>query len=467
MPVAIKFENISKQYRLGEVGTGTLSHDLHRAWAKLRGKPDPFAKVGQNNDRTLKSSVASNQPSEDATSGSGPLPSVNTWDYVWALKDIDFEVQEGEILGIIGRNGAGKSTLLKILSRVTAPTTGSIKAKGRIASLLEVGTGFHPELTGRENIYLNGAILGMRRHEITCKLEEIVEFSGCAKYIDTPVKRYSSGMTVRLGFAVAAHLDCEILVVDEVLAVGDVEFQKKCIGKMKEVSFGSGKTVLFVSHNMTAMSALCTTGLLLESGRSQITKNLQDAICGYLKSDLGPAATVWTGSKGDSDVELIGASIAKQSVTGWNSNLPIVLNVRVVVRTPVNGLIVAWKVRNSSEQLVAYTAAEDMFAPPGVITSPGTYNYSLEIPGNTFAAGDYDFSLDLGIHNLRQIVPQNEVSFSIRLENTMGIGRRYPGGWNNCVRAAWIWDTKSIPSSTIVDGEEYSVSSNNDATTKI
>ena len=213
MTTVLKAENISKQYRLGQVGTGTLSHDLNRLWYRMRGKEDPYLKLGEENDRA----------------GSG------TAGYVWALKDINFEIQQGEMIGIIGKNGAGKSTLLKLLSRVTAPSTGSIKVKGRIAALLEVGTGFHPELTGRENIYLNGAILGMNRMEISQKLDEIVEFSGCQKYIDTPVKRYSSGMIVRLGFAVAAHLEPEILIVDEVLAVGDAEFQEKCIGKMKDI----------------------------------------------------------------------------------------------------------------------------------------------------------------------------------------------------------------------------------------
>lgn len=269
--VAIKFENISKQYRLGEIGTGTLSHDLHRAWARLRGKPDPFAKVGGINDRTQSSTKNQELGTKNGAAS----------DYVWALRDINFEVQQGEILGIIGRNGAGKSTLLKILSRVTAPTTGKIKTRGRIASLLEVGTGFHPELTGRENIYLNGSILGMRRDEITKQLDEIVEFSGCAKYIDTPVKRYSSGMTVRLGFAVAAHLDCEILVVDEVLAVGDADFQRKCIGKMQDIS-RTGRTVLFVSHSLTSMQKLCQTGLLLQNGTFQTCGKIDQAISAYL-----------------------------------------------------------------------------------------------------------------------------------------------------------------------------------------
>ena len=212
--IILKAENISKQYRLGQVGTGTLSHDFNRWWHQVRGKENPYLKIGDTNDRSTKGSS----------------------DYVWALQDINFEVKRGEVLGIIGKNGAGKSTLLKILSKVTAPTTGSIKSRGRIASLLEVGTGFNGEMTGRENIFLNGAILGMTKKEITAKLEEIIDFSGCERYIDTPVKRYSSGMTVRLAFAVAAFLEPEILVIDEVLAVGDAEFQKKAIGKMQDIS---------------------------------------------------------------------------------------------------------------------------------------------------------------------------------------------------------------------------------------
>lgn len=241
----IKVENLSKIYRLGEIGTGTISHDLNRWWARVRGKEDPFAKVGHTNDRTSKAEKG---------------------ETVWALKDINFEVKQGEVLGIIGKNGAGKSTLLKLLSQVTTPTTGNIKVKGRIASLLEVGTGFHPELTGRENIFLNGAILGMTKTEIRSKFDEIVDFAGVAKYIDTPVKRYSSGMYVRLAFGVAAHLEPEILIVDEVLAVGDAEFQKKALGKMQDVSTKDGRTVLFVSHNMTAVRSLCNKGVLLKNG---------------------------------------------------------------------------------------------------------------------------------------------------------------------------------------------------------
>ena len=261
MSIILKTENISKQYRLGTVGTGTLSHDFNRWWHQVRGKEDPYLKVGAANERSAKA----------------------TEDYVWALRDINFEVSQGEVLGIIGKNGAGKSTLLKVLSRVTAPTTGSIKTKGRIASLLEVGTGFHPELTGRENIYLNGAILGMRKSEISAKLDEIVDFSGCEMYIDTPVKRYSSGMRVRLGFAVAAHLEPEILVVDEVLAVGDAEFQKKAIGKMQDLSAGEGRTVLFVSHNMVSIQQLCTRCVVLENGRTIFEGGVNKAIDVYLK----------------------------------------------------------------------------------------------------------------------------------------------------------------------------------------
>lgn len=259
--VVIKAENISKQYRLGLVGTGTVKDDMKRWWYNLRGKEDPFLKIGEANDRSSKGES----------------------DYVWSLRDINFEINQGDSVGIIGRNGAGKSTLLKILSQVTQPTTGKIYTKGRIASLLEVGTGFHPEMTGRENIYLNGAILGMRKYEIARKFDEIVAFSGVERYIDTPVKRYSSGMYVRLAFAVAAHLESEILIVDEVLAVGDAEFQKKCLGKMNEVSKGEGRTVLFVSHNMSAVKSLCNTGVLLENGLLTYSGNSDECINNYLK----------------------------------------------------------------------------------------------------------------------------------------------------------------------------------------
>lgn len=257
--LVIKVENLSKQYRLGTVGTGSFAHDVNRIWYRVRGKEDPYLRIGEVNQR-------------DKASDS---------EYVWALTDVNFEVNQGDVLGIIGRNGAGKSTLLKILSRTTAPTKGSIKIKGRIASLLEVGTGFHPELTGRENIFLNGAILGMTKKEIRSKFDEIVDFAGVERYIDTPVKRYSSGMYVRLAFGVAAHLEPEILVVDEVLAVGDAEFQKKALGKMKDVSSNQGRTVLFVSHNMSAVQNLCTKGLLMNHGTVTVGGEIQTVIRHY------------------------------------------------------------------------------------------------------------------------------------------------------------------------------------------
>jgi len=259
MSIAIKAENISKAYQIGEFSTGTISKDIDRWWKLLRGKEDPYLKIGETNDRSTKGDS----------------------NIVWSLKDINFEINQGDAVGIIGKNGAGKSTLLKVLSRVTTPTTGNVKVKGRIASLLEVGTGFHPELTGKENIYLNGAILGMRKHEIKKHFDAIVDFSGVERYIDTPVKRYSSGMYVRLAFAVAAHLESEILIVDEVLAVGDAEFQKKCLGKMGEVSSKEGRTVLFVSHNLAAVRTLCSKGMLLKNGKMEVFGELQHVINNY------------------------------------------------------------------------------------------------------------------------------------------------------------------------------------------
>ena len=262
--IAIEFENVGKMYRLGRVGTGTLSHDLNRWWTtNILRKEDPYLKIGETNDRSKKGHS----------------------DYVWALRDISFKVEQGDVVGIIGKNGAGKSTLLKLLSRITSPTTGSISYQGRIASLLEVGTGFHPEMTGRENIYMNGSIMGMTKKEITRKLDEIVDFAGVERYLDTPVKRYSSGMTVRLGFAVAAFLEPEILVVDEVLTVGDAEFQKKAIGKMNDVAKGEGRTVLFVSHNMAAVKNLCTRGVVLQNGMLAYDGSTDEAVNYYLQNN--------------------------------------------------------------------------------------------------------------------------------------------------------------------------------------
>ena len=307
--IAIKVEGLGKQYRLGEIGTGTISHDLNRWWARLRGKEDPFAKIGDTNDRTSKGSS----------------------DYVWSLRDIDFEVKQGEVLGIIGRNGAGKSTLLKILSKVTAPTTGNIKVNGRIASLLEVGTGFHPELTGRENIFLNGAILGMTKTQIRSKFDEIVDFSGVERYIDTPVKRYSSGMYVRLAFAVAAFLEPEILIVDEVLAVGDAEFQKKCMGRMKDVSVNDGRTVLFVSHNMAAVSQLCDKGLFMANGQVVSSGGIIETIETYLSSNSNE--TGYQASEVDSKPTVANVIVLNkeyQPVNSFKNNEEILIEIKLV-----------------------------------------------------------------------------------------------------------------------------------------
>ena len=285
----IHVENLSKAYQIGQIGTGTISRDIERFWmTKVLGKEDPFLKIGETNDRSKKGES----------------------NIVWSLKDINFEINQGDAVGIIGKNGAGKSTLLKLLSRVTSPTTGEIKVKGRIASLLEVGTGFHPELSGRENIYLNGAILGMRKKEITRKLDEIIDFSGVERYIDTPVKRYSSGMYVRLAFAVAAHLESEILIVDEVLAVGDAEFQKKCLGKMGDISKGEGRTVLFVSHNMAAVKSLCTKGIVLENGLISFEGKINDVLSLYENTN-----------NQNVNMEFVGNKVIKKAIL--NENLQI------------------------------------------------------------------------------------------------------------------------------------------------
>lgn len=268
MSVAISIENVSKAYQLGVFNTGSFSNDLSRWWALKRGKEDPFLKIGEENDRTKKGSS----------------------NVVWSLRDISAQVEQGDSVGIIGRNGAGKSTLLKILSQVTHPTTGHIKIRGKVASLLEVGTGFHPELTGRENVFLNGAILGMRHQEIKKKFDEILAFSGVERYIDTPVKRYSSGMYVRLAFAVAAHLESDILIVDEVLAVGDADFQKKCIGKMNQLGHNGGRTIVFVSHHMPTIKALCKKTIFLEKGKVHSFGETGDTISTYL-SAYSPAKT--------------------------------------------------------------------------------------------------------------------------------------------------------------------------------
>ena len=340
MSTSIEFNNISKQYRLGLVSTRTLSHDLNRWWAmNIRGKEDPYLKIGSVNDR---SSAADSE-------------------YVWALKDIDFKVEQGDVVGIIGKNGAGKSTLLKLLSKITAPTTGTINARGRIGALLEVGTGFHPEMTGRENIYLNGAIMGMSKQEISRKLDEIVDFSGCERYIDTPVKRYSSGMTVRLGFAVAAHLDPEILVVDEVLAVGDAEFQKKAIGKMQDVSRGEGRTVLFVSHNMGSIRTLCKSGVLLENGMVKFqSNNINEVVDKYMAGNCvadftGPSYKVHIHNRAISVNKVIVNGCDDTRIVMSDSNRKVSIRVDGECKMPLNLSVELWLYNKDEMHIASYS----------------------------------------------------------------------------------------------------------------
>jgi lipopolysaccharide transport system ATP-binding protein len=371
MPVVIKVENLSKAYQLGQIGTGTISKDLEVFWARIRGKENPLLKIGEVNDRSKK--------------GEG--------DIVWSLKDLNFEIKEGAAVGIIGLNGAGKSTLLKILSRVTAPTTGAVKVRGRIASLLEVGTGFHPELSGKENIYLNGAILGMRKAEIKRKFDEIVDFSGVERYIDTPVKRYSSGMYVRLAFAVAAHLESEIMIVDEVLAVGDAEFQKKCLGKMSEVSKGEGRTVLFVSHNMGAITRLCDTSMLLRSGLLVDFDFTSKVITKYLNTDeLSTAFRQWdiAEAPGNGVARILSAGIFDENNEVYefiDIRKSVVIKMEYEVLTDNVKLTHAFVFHN--EHGVRLFDSHDVNTEwkSNSLRKKGKYTAELLIPGNFFAEG--------------------------------------------------------------------------------
>lgn len=394
--VAIKVENLGKLYRLGEIGTGTLSHDLNRFWARLRGKEDPFAKIGEANDRTTKGNS----------------------DFVWSLKDVNFDVKQGEVLGIIGRNGAGKSTLLKILSKVTAPTTGRVKVRGRIASLLEVGTGFHPELTGRENIYLNGAILGMTKSEISSKFDEIVDFSGVERYIDTPVKRYSSGMYVRLAFAVAAFLEPEILIVDEVLAVGDAEFQKKCLGRMKDVSVNDGRTVLFVSHNMDAISRLCNSAVYLKNGAVELKGSIDHVINEYMASEIKTTSfKSWLPAEapGNDNVKLISARVINQT-----SEESFNIDIRQKV-----GLEIVFEVLKESNNYIAginlydkndlHILSSHNYLDYKKVYSKGLHKSIAWVPGNFLSEGTYKASVAVMSYEpfIVHFHPLDAVSFNV------------------------------------------------------
>lgn len=389
----IKVENISKQYRLGSVSTGTLNHDLNRWWHTIRGKEDPYLMIGETNDRTQKGAS----------------------DYVWALRDINFEVKQGDVLGIIGRNGAGKSTLLKILSRTTAPTTGSIKLKGRVASLLEVGTGFHPELSGRENIFLNGAILGMHKHEIKRKFDEIVDFAGVERYIDTPVKRYSSGMYVRLAFAVAAHLEPEILVVDEVLAVGDAEFQKKCLGKMKDVSEKDGRTVLFVSHNMLAIQNICNEALIMDRGMVKGQGEVNEAINKYLKVERNLSkAVLFKAEEGflSESIQLLSAKIETDKTT---LNRTDSILIKTVFQTKFESpFFINFILRHISGDVV-FEAPSQIFQLPACEAEA-----SFLIPANLLNSGLYSVQLNFTSESVRIIGYKRDVlEFEIEEEKML------------------------------------------------
>ena len=400
--VVIKVENLGKQYRLGEIGTGTLSSDLNRTWARLRGKEDPFAKIGEVNDRTQKGNS----------------------DFVWSLKDINFEVREGEVLGIIGRNGAGKSTLLKILSKVTAPTTGRINVKGRIASLLEVGTGFHPELTGRENIFLNGAILGMTKTEIRSKFDEIVDFSGVERYIDTPVKRYSSGMYVRLAFAVAAFLEPEILIVDEVLAVGDAEFQKKCLGRMKDVSVNDGRTVLFVSHQLNAVASLCSRVMLMSQGEVGLLGDTDKVIREYTSAYATKNSDWYNDGHSFNNNYFIPKGFYTQKEDSRKANTPFLVNqdINIIIEGDIvqvaSALCIGVCLYDYEGTVIMWSYQTDSDEGHWPKLYPGKLRLKIKIPSDVLNEGEYRVDLMVSLHNQEWILQPNmnspSISFSIQ-----------------------------------------------------
>jgi lipopolysaccharide transport system ATP-binding protein len=409
MATAIKVENLSKIYRLGEIGTGTISRDIERfVKTKILKQDDPFLKIGEINDR--------------ATRGAS--------DIIYSLKDINFEIEQGDAVGIIGRNGAGKSTLLKILSRVTSPTTGKINIKGRVASLLEVGTGFHPELTGRDNIYLNGAILGMRKREIDRKLDEIIDFSGVERYVDTPVKRYSSGMYIRLAFAVAAHLESEIFIVDEVLAVGDAEFQKKCLGKMGEVSKGEGRTVLFVSHNMAAVRSLCGKGIVLKYGSLNFTGNAIEAVSSYQKtSDFnGIVNSTWDeeSAPGDFRAKILSASAKPTNgdVINFGSGITLTFLVKSMIDRSL--LDLSFDIKNQEEVLLFH---HGNYISDSKNLAKGVYKMEIKIPPFLLNEGNYHINTWLGLAATEMLgdIKEKAICFSVAASDIDHIVKPLPG----------------------------------------
>lgn len=393
--IVLKVENLTKVYRLGEVGTGTIAHDLNRAWARLRGKEDPMSKVGAINDRTQKAQKG---------------------EYVKVLDNIDFEVKKGEVLGIIGKNGAGKSTLLKVISQITSPTSGKIKAKGRIASLLEVGTGMHPEMTGKENVYLNGTILGMTRKEIDSKFDEIMDFAGCTKYADTPVKRYSSGMKVRLGFAVAAFLEPEILIVDEVLAVGDAEFQEKAIGKMKDISTTGSRTILFVSHNMASINIICENVMVLENGQIVFYGDVNEGIDNYLHSNVPRNQLIKNVFPVlNSPIQFQSIEITNCSESGEIEYLSrqIQIGIALELRNSLPDIFLGVIVQDEQMNYLIVSTTDEIKSDPLLKLKPGIHNLEVTIPGKILKPGKYYLSFSL--RNKEEIFHKSdkELSFTI------------------------------------------------------
>ena len=425
MAKALSFENVGKLYNLGVVGTGMFTNDVYR-WFKtaILRQEDPYLKVGEVNDRSKAGESK----------------------FVWALKDITFDVEEGDVVGIIGKNGAGKSTLLKLLSRVTGPTTGTIKAKGRIGSLLEVGTGFHPELTGRENIYMNGAILGMTKREINSKLDEIIDFSGCERYIDTPVKRYSSGMMVRLGFAVAAHLEPEILVVDEVLAVGDAEFQKKAIGKMQDVSKGEGRTVLFVSHNMASIRRLCKTCVLLSNGIVEDKGNTEDIIELYLKKDYNQVSLRVRDRKdriGDGRfmIDEITVNGISENISVHDDNTPYIIGIRLRCNEVIHEPRICVSINSVMQPHVLFFDSQTAQNVPNVFD--GEYvNLSVQLP-NCVSLHSGSYYLNVVCYSMNQMCDyvQQAVTFNVIPGNFYYMGRQ-PGGseMKVMIKEKWMFE---------------------------
>lgn len=417
--MVLEFDHISKLYSLGKIGTGTLSRDLSRWWqmAVLK-KEDPYMKIGQPNIHSVKSDTG----------------------FVWALQDISFNVNQGDVVGIIGKNGSGKSTLLKILSRITAPTKGEIRTKGRIASLLEVGTGFHDDLTGRENIYMNGAILGMTKQEINSKLDEIVDFSGIEKYIDTPVKRYSSGMKVRLGFAVAAFLEPEILLVDEVLAVGDAEFQKKAIGKMQSVSTDEGRTVLFVSHNMNSMLQLCNRGIILNEGQCIFDGNVVDAVNQYLTHNSSDSN--FEGIDGiKEEIYIRKASVGNENGSSgiYSNTEPVYIEFEVVIKKKLPALVIGFNLFSQYDYPIARADFNDVNKEYSL--EPGDYSFKFEIPAKTLASGNYKIVFDVSqTKGTKRSTEKSNLYFDI-IQGAGQFGRQFSNVrplFNSLIRADWL-----------------------------